>query len=88
MYVCHRYLITPVILFIGSNILMQKGETCNCECEHPILCTCKEDDTIICKISDFDLVNKASKITDRKWIKRLNPNPAGSRGMIAPEVIL
>ena len=66
---------------------MQKADTCNCLCQHPILCTCNKDDTIICKISDFDLVNKASKTTDQKMIKKLNPNPAGSRGMIAPEVI-
>ena len=67
---------------------MQKGKTCNCKCEHPILCICKEDGTIICKISDFDLVNEASKTVGQEWIKKLNPNPAGSRGMIAPEVIL
>ena len=69
-------------------MLMEKTDTCNCLCDHPVLCTCKEDDTIICKISDFDLVNKASKITNLTYIKKLNPNPAGSRGMIAPEVIL
>ena len=65
---------------------MKKGSNCKCPCEHPILCICKEDNTIICKISDFDLVNKASKITDHKWMKKLIANPAGSRGMIAPEV--
>ena len=56
----------------------------HCPCEHPILCCCKSEGTILCKIADFDLMDKAIA-TDSKF-KTLNPSPGGSKGMIAPEV--
>ena len=67
---------------------MMKRDTCTCKCSHPILCICSEDNTIICKVSDFDLVDTAAddEKANSKWIKKLNPNTGGSRGMIAPEV--
>ncbi|XP_065896173.1 calcium-dependent protein kinase 4-like [Dysidea avara] len=65
-----------------SNILMEKFA--HCPCEHPILCCCKSEGTILCKIADFDLMDKAIA-TDSKF-KTLNPSPGGSKGMIAPEV--
>ena len=57
-----------------------------CPCEHPLLCHCKRNGTILCKISDFDLVDSTSDKADKKWVAKLNPSPGGSRGMIAPEV--
>ena len=68
---------------------MAKCDTCKCSCSHPILCVCNEDSTIICKISDFDLVDVAAdnKIAKSNgWMAKLSPSPGGSRGMIAPEV--
>ena len=77
-------------LYVGSNVLMTKSDACTCKCSHPMLCDCNEDDTIICKVSDFDLVDVAAsdEIANSKWIAKLIPNPGGSRGMIAPEVNL
>lgn len=69
--------------------MIVKSNTCTCQCDHPILCECDEDGTIICKLSDFDLVNIASddqKTANTNWMAKLYPNPGGSRGMIAPEV--
>lgn len=85
------YISTVIICFItficvGSNILTRKLID-NCSCPHAILCTCKRDDTFLCKISDFDLVNDAHEPEDTKWMAKLNPNPGGSKGMIAPEVL-
>ena len=54
-----------------------------------MLCICNEVNTIICKVSDFDLVDiaaKDEKAYNSQWMKKLFPNPGGSRGMIAPEV--
>jgi len=57
----------------------------NCLCKHPLLCCCKSKGAILCKIADFDLMDKPATTYSKR--KTLNPNPGGSKGMIAPEVL-
>ena len=71
------------MLYAGSNILL----TLTCRCSSVIVCTCYGIDgrgggTAI--LSDFDLVEKAT--SDGKWARLRDSEPAGTRGMKAPEV--
>ena len=69
--------------YAGSNILL----TLTCRCSSVIVCTCYDSGsrgggTAI--LSDFDLVEKAT--SDGKWARLRDSEPAGTRGMKAPEV--
>ena len=71
------------VIGIGSNILL----TLTCDCPSAVVCTCYGIDgrgggTAL--LSDFDLVEAAN--TDGTWSRLRDSEPAGTRGMKAPEV--
>ena len=70
-----------VILLSGSNILLKL----NCHCsQSAIECTCDGMGGVTALLSDFDLVEEAT--SDDEWDRLGDTEPAGTRGMIAPEV--
>ena len=68
------------IVSLGSNILL----TLTCHCTSAITCTCGGRGGGTALLSDFDLVEAAT--SDGKWARLRDSEPAGTRGMIAPEV--
>ena len=67
----------------GSNILLKL----ECRCPSAIECTCHGTDGrggVTAILSDFDLVEVAT--SDDQWARLGDSEPAGTRGMKAPEV--
>ena len=60
----------------------------NCSCDSPLMCTCKEGNTIHCVLGDMNLLcneGETAVITSEMW-QRMGLEPAGTPRMKAPEV--
>lgn len=70
---------------IVSNILVQQ----NCECVSPLQCNCDGDGGVQYVLGDLNLMCMENDQTEKgaEWEKMLQCAPAGTIGMIAPEVI-
>ena len=80
MYLCRFAQNSIIIIHLGSNILLKLA----CSCPSAIMCTCDGRGSGTALLSDFDLVEKAT--SDGKWARLRDSEPAGTRGMKAPEV--
>ena len=83
LQICIILLYGPIFLYIGSNILLKM----TCHCTSAVECVCHDTDDrrrVTALLSDFDLVETAN--SDDKWARLGDSEPAGTRGMKAPEV--
>jgi len=68
-----------------SNILVHQ----NCDCPSPLQCTCDGDGGVQYVLGDVNLmcIEDGQSYTEGEWDKMIQHAPAGTRGLIAPEVI-
>jgi len=60
----------------------------NCNCPSPLQCVCDGDGGVQYVLGDVNLmcIEDGESCTEGEWAKMIQHAPAGTRGLIAPEV--